>query len=76
MKKLTCRELGGCCDAEIAGNSFSEVGSKCKAHVMEQMKNGDKAHQDAANNMMNVSPEEQKAMMAEYEKRYNDAPNQ
>ena len=61
MKTLTCKELGGCCDMKISGNSFSEMGSNCKAHVMEQMKSGDKAHKDAANKMMNASPEEQKS---------------
>jgi hypothetical protein len=41
MKKLTCRELGGACDVEITGNSFVELGKKCREHVMEQIKNGD-----------------------------------
>ena len=75
MKKLTCRDLGGPCDEEITGNSFGEVGGKCRTHVMERMNNGDEAHRAAAAKMKNASPEEQKAMMAEYEKRFNEAPN-
>ena len=75
MKKLTCRDLGGPCDEEITGNSFGEVGGKCRTHVMEQMNNGDEAHRAAGAKMKNASPEEQKAMMAEYEKRFNEAPN-
>jgi len=75
MKKLTCRDLGGPCDEQITGNSFDEVGRKCRTHVMEQMNNGDEAHQVAAAKMQNASSEEQMAMMAEYEKRYNEAPN-
>ena len=75
MKKLTCRNLGGPCDTELAGDSFREIGKKSYDHVMEQIKNGDEVHKTAASQMKNASPAEQKAMMAEYEKRYNEAPN-
>lgn len=75
MKKLTCRDLGGACDEQITGDSFSEVGSKCRTHVMEQMNNGDEAHQAAAASMQNASSELQKSMMAEYEKKFDEAPN-
>ena len=75
MKKLTCRDLGGPCDVELTGDSFQEIGKKSYGHVMEQIKSGDEAHQVAAGKMKNSSPEEQKAMMSEYEKRFNEAPN-
>ena len=75
MKKLTCRDLGGPCGEEITGNSFDEIGNNCRAHVEEKMKGGDKAHQEEVAKMMNASPDEQKAMMAEYEKRFNKAPS-
>jgi hypothetical protein len=42
---------------------------------MEQINSGDEPHKAAAAKMKNASPDEQKAMMAEYEKRYNEAPN-
>ena len=74
MKKLTCRDLGGPCDAELTGNSFAEVGKMSHAHVMEQMQNGDEAHKAAAEKMKNASPDEQKAMMAGYKKNYDEAP--
>lgn len=74
MKKLTCKDLGGPCDQEITGNSFEEVGNNCKTHVMEQVNAGDGAHVAAVNKMKNATPEEQKAMFAEYEKKYNEAP--
>ena len=44
MKRLTCRDLGGPCDAEFAADSFEEIGKKSQAHVMEQMQKGDAAH--------------------------------
>jgi len=75
MKTLQCKDLGGpeTCEAEITGNSFEEMGNNCKAHVMEQIQLGDEAHQKEVEKMQKASPEEQKAMFAEYEKRYNEA---
>ncbi len=75
MKKLTCRDLGGPCNAEITGNSFQEVGKKSYEHVMEQINKGDEAHQVAAAEMKDSSPEEQQSMMVEYEKRFNETPD-
>lgn len=74
MKTLTCRDLGGPCDELIAGESFQEIAGKCHAHVMELINNGDEAHQAAAGAMRNASPEQQAAMMSEYEARFNAAP--
>ena len=48
VKKLTCRDLGGPCDAEITGNSFEEVGKKSHDHVMDQISRGDESHRAAA----------------------------
>jgi len=74
MKKLTCRDLGGPCDKEITGNSFKEVGKKSYDHVMEQINSGDEAHRAAAAKMKNATPEQQKTWMAEFERKYNEAP--
>lgn len=74
MKKLTCRDLGGPCDEEITGNSFEEMGNNSRVHVMEQVGKGDEAHVEAVNKMKNATPEDQKSMMAEFEKKYNEAP--
>jgi hypothetical protein len=75
MKKLNCRELGGpsLCDEEITGDSFEEIGSNCKTHVMEKISNGDKEHMEAASKMKNATPEEQNTMMGEYKKKYEEA---
>ena len=75
MKKLTCKDFGGPCDQEITGESFSEMGNNCKNHVVEKINSGDEVHLAAANKMKNISPEEHKFIMAEYEKKYNEAPN-
>jgi hypothetical protein len=75
MKRLTCRDLGGPCDAEFTGGSFEEIGKKSHVHVMERMQKGDEAHLSAANKMRNAAPEEQKAMMAEFKRKFDEAPN-
>ena len=74
VKKLTCRDLGGPCDAEITGNSFEEVGKKSHDHVVDQISRDDESHRAAAEKMRNATPEERKAMMAELEKKYKEAP--
>ena len=75
MKKLRCKDLGGPCEEEITGNSFEELGNNCKAHVMEQITNGDLAHTEAAVQMKSASPEEQQAMVAEFKRKYDAAPD-
>jgi hypothetical protein len=75
MKKLSCRDLGGPCDAEFVGGTFEEIGKKSHAHVMEQMQKGDQAHVAAAGNMRNATPEQQQGMMAEFKKKFDRAPN-
>ena len=75
MKRLTCRDLGGPCDAEFSGGSFEEIGKKSREHVMEEMQKGDEAHLSAANKMRSATPEQQKAMMVEFKRKFDEAPS-
>ena len=75
MKRLTCRDLGGPCDAEFTAGSFEEIGKISREHVMEQMQVGDQAHLSAADKMRTATPEEQKGMMAEFKRKFDEAPN-
>ena len=75
MKPLTCRDLGGPCDAQFTGDSFGEIGKKSHAHVMEQMQKGDEAHLAAASNMRAATPEQQQTMMADYKRKFDEAPD-
>ena len=59
MKKTTCRDLRGACDAEIQGETPEEIGEKCKQHVMEMIQAGDKDHSAAIEKMQQMSQEEQ-----------------
>lgn len=74
MKKLLCKDLGGPCDTEIAGNSFEEIGKHSQAHVMEEINKGDEAHMRAAEAWSGQSPEDQQAVVAEFKKKYDEAP--
>jgi len=42
---------------------------------MEQMQKDDEAHLSAANNMRSATPKQQKAMMAEFKRKFDEAPN-
>ena len=59
MKKTTCRDLKGACDAELIGNTPEEMGENSKKHVMEMIQSGDDAHKTAVENMMKLSKEDQ-----------------
>lgn len=52
MKKTTCRNLRGACDAEIQGETPEEMGQHCRQHVMEMIQSGDEDHKAAVASMM------------------------
>ena len=71
MKKATCRDMRGACDAEFQGETPEEMGEKCKAHVMEMMQSGDEDHKAAVENMMLLSKEEQEKWYDEFRSRFD-----
>ena len=44
MRKITCRELGGACDAELLGNSFEDVARQSQEHGMQMFQEKDDLH--------------------------------
>ena len=44
MKTLTCKQLGGTCDAKLSAETWDEMVKKMTSHVMEK-------HPDVAENM-------------------------
>ena len=68
MKKATCKDLRGVCDAELVGETAEELGNNGKKHVMAMIMQGDTAHKAAADDMMKLSKEDQ-------QKWYNDFVN-
>ena len=73
MKRLSCRDLGGPCEAEFVADTFEEIGKKSHEHVMEQMQKGDEAHLSAANSMRSAT--QQKAMMAKFRQKFDETPD-
>ena len=51
MKTMTCREMGGPCDAPFLGNSADEVIKAEDSHLKEMVANGDETHQSARKSM-------------------------
>ena len=73
MKRLSCRDLGGPCEAEFVADTFEEIGKKSHEHVIEQVQKGDEAHLSAANSMRSAT--QQKAMMAKFRQKFDETPD-
>jgi len=51
MKSMTCKQLGGACDAVFHANSFEEIAEMSKNHGMEMVQQGDEEHLNAMDAM-------------------------
>jgi hypothetical protein len=51
MKTMTCRQLGGPCDAELHGDMADEVIKAQDAHLKEMVAGGDETHRSALEDM-------------------------
>jgi hypothetical protein len=47
MKTMTCRQLGGPCDVQHAGESADDVIKAQDRHLREVVRGGDAAHEEA-----------------------------
>ena len=72
MKKMTCREMGGVCDAEIQGETAEEMGGNGKKHVHEST---DEAHRELCEKMKTISDEEMAAWKKDFETKFAAAPD-
>lgn len=71
VKKTTCRDLQGPCDAQITGVTPEEMGENGKKHVMEQVVAGDAAHNEAVKNWMQMNKEEQEKWYADFKAKFD-----
>ena len=71
MKKTTCRDLRGACDAEIQGETPEEMGEKCRQHVMEMIRSGDEDHKAAVEKWKHVSTEEQEKWYEDFKSSFH-----
>ena len=51
MKTMTCRQLGGPCDAELTGETADDVITQQDRHLREAVRAGDEVHGPAAEQM-------------------------
>jgi hypothetical protein len=51
MKTMTCKQMGGPCDAKLSGNTADEVIKLDDKHLREMVANGDTNHQEALDQM-------------------------
>lgn len=47
MKTMTCRQMGGPCDAAFCGDSADDVIKAQDAHLKDMVAGGDEAHREA-----------------------------
>ncbi len=66
MKKTTCRDLRGACDAEITAETAEQMGENCKQHVLQEIQEGDTAHKEAVEKWMQVPKEEQEKWFEDF----------
>lgn len=74
MKKTTCKNLKGACDADITGETAEEMGENSRKHVMEMIEAGDQAHIDAIEEMKKLPPEEQQKWYSQFMNSFDSLP--
>ncbi|OBS10461.1 DUF1059 domain-containing protein [Acidihalobacter prosperus] len=51
MKTMTCKQLGGACDAAFRADTFEAIAEQSKQHGMEMFRIQDAAHLEAMQRM-------------------------
>ncbi|WAC56230.1 DUF1059 domain-containing protein [Gordonia sp. SL306] len=62
MKTMTCRQLGGPCDADLSGETADEIIKAQDRHLREAVRDGDTTHVTAHNDMKHRWRHPRKAM--------------
>ena len=71
MKTMTCKQMGGPCDAQIRGNTADEVIKGGEKHIKDMVASGDKAHKGPMK-MMDDMRKNPKSGMEWYKKTQSD----
>ena len=76
MKTMTCKQLGGACEMEFHGSSFSEIAEQSKKHGMEMVQKGDQDHLRAMNEMRSLmqSPDAMKEWFESRKREFDSLP--
>ncbi|MFM1825741.1 MAG: hypothetical protein RLZZ37_376 [Actinomycetota bacterium] len=54
MKSMTCSQLGGACELELFGETFTEIAQQSQSHGKEMFAQNDQPHIEAMNKMMEI----------------------
>ncbi len=75
MKHITCKQMGGPCDAVFEGETTGDISKAAEAHISEMAKT-DPRHQSTYNMMAETAstPEGHKKWMEDFQKMFDDAP--
>lgn len=72
MKTMTCRDMGGPCDAKMSANTPEEMMKMGGDHVMSMK---DEAHLKIAGDMQKMTPEANKEWQVAFMKKWAAAPD-
>ncbi len=75
MKKLTCKEMGGPCDAVFTGETSGDIAAAATKHI-EELAKTDPRHQKTYDEMAAIaaSPDRHDAWKKDFQKRFDSAP--
>lgn len=78
MKTMTCRQLGGACDAKFRASTFEEMAELSKNHGMEMFQKSDQGHIKAMNDMIKLmsDPAAMTAWMDGKRKEFEELPKE
>lgn len=78
MKTMTCRQLGGACDAQFKANTFEGIAELSKKHGMEMFQKKDPAHLEAMGEMKTLmsNPEAMQAWFQNKKTEFEALPTQ
>ena len=71
MKKITCREMGGDCDAVITGETAEELMANGKKHVHDLAESGDEVHKGVVEKMGQLSEEDHKKWAEDFAAKFD-----
>lgn len=75
MKELTCKQIGGPCDARFRGSTPGEVTEAVSEHIIEMAKT-DLAHKESLDEMLAIysDTKQHEKWHKKYQKTWNEAP--
>ncbi len=77
MKSMTCKQLGGACNATFRADTFEEIAQLSRAHGLKMFEAGDQAHISAMKEMQELmkSPELMNKWMLNKKREFGDLPH-